>query len=99
MVGPAADRGTNDSAMISAFGLNVTTLVSNTNTSASTEESTGFGVALLDFVTELSSRQTVPHVLSMSLGSLNDASCSLLCNEVSKMGFTVQDCNNYMATQ
>ena len=92
-------EGQLDVKMITAFGLNVTTLVSNTNTSASTEESTGFGVALLDFVAELSARPTVPHVLSMSLGSLSDASCTLLCNEVSKMGFTLQECSDYMATQ
>ena len=92
-------EGQLDVRMISAFGLNVTTLVSNTNTSSSTEESTGFGVALLDFVAELSARTTVPHVLSMSLGSLSYASCSLLCNEVSKMGFTLEECNSYMATQ
>jgi tripeptidyl-peptidase-1 len=73
--------------------------VSNTNTSASTEETTGFGVALLDFVAELSARPVVPHVLSMSLGSLSDASCDLLCREVSKMGFTLQECSDYMATQ
>ena len=92
-------EGQLDVKMISAFGLNATTLVSNTNTSASTEETTGFGVALLDFVAELSARPAVPHVLSMSLGSLSDASCNLLCDEVSKMGFTRQACADYMATQ
>ena len=92
-------EGQLDVQMISAFGLNATTLVSNTNTSASTEETTGFGVALLDFAAELSARPAVPHVLSMSLGSLSDASCDLLCREVSKMGFTLQECSDYMATQ
>jgi hypothetical protein len=92
-------EGQLDVKMVSAFGLNATTLVSNTNTSASTEETTGFGVALLDFVQALSARPVVPHVLSMSLGSLSDASCRLLCAEVSKMGFTQQQCNDYMATQ
>jgi len=57
--------------MITSFGLNVSTLVSNTNTSMSTEEGKGFGLAMLDFVTELASRKTVPHVLSLSLGSLS----------------------------
>ena len=56
--------------MISAFGMNASTLVSNTNTSISTEEGDGFGLAFLDFVTELASRPVVPHVLSLSLGSL-----------------------------
>ena len=92
-------EGSLDVSMIAAFGLNATTLVSNTNTSASTEESTGFGVALLDFAAELAARPTVPHVLSMSLGSLGAASCSLLCEEVAKMGFTLQECTDYMATQ
>jgi len=92
-------EGQLDVRMITAFGLNATTLVSNTNTSTSTEETTGFGVALLDFVAELSGRPTIPHVLSMSLGSLSAASCALLCSEVSKMGFTQQECIDYMALQ
>ena len=92
-------EGQLDVKMIAAFGLNATTLVSNTNTSASTEETTGFGAALLDFVAELSARPAVPHVLSMSLGSLGAASCSLLCAEVAKMGFSLQQCGDYMATQ
>jgi hypothetical protein len=92
-------EGTLDVKMISAFGLNATTLVSNTNTSASTEETTGFGVALLDFAAELSARPAVPHVLSMSLGSLSEASCDLLCAEVATMGFTRAECDAYMATQ
>ena len=92
-------EGQLDTEMISSFGLNATVLVSNTNTSASTEETTGFGVALLDFAAQLSARPAVPHVLSMSLGSLSDASCSLLCAEVSRMGFTLQECADYMAQQ
>ncbi len=92
-------EGQLDVQMISSFGLNVTTLVSNTNTSASTEETNGFGAALLDFVADLSANASVPHILSMSLGSLSAASCDLLCDEISKMGFTVQECNAYMATQ
>lgn len=92
-------EGQLDTKMITAFGLNATTIVSNTNTSASTEETTGFGVALLDFAAELSARPTVPHILSMSLGSLSVASCTLLCTEVSKMGFTLQQCTDYMGTQ
>ena len=46
--------------MISSFGLNVTTLVTNTNTSMSTEEGEGFGLAMLDFVTSLASRAKLP---------------------------------------
>jgi hypothetical protein len=92
-------EGSLDVSMIASFGLNATALVSNTNTSASTEETTGFGVALLDFAAALAARPAVPHVLSMSLGSLGAASCSLLCAEVAKMGFTLQACTEYMATQ
>ena len=92
-------EGQLDVQMISSFGLNATTLVSNTNTSASTEETNGFGAALLDFVADLSANQSIPHILSMSLGSLSAASCNLLCDEISSMGFTLQECNDYMATQ
>ena len=67
--------------MISSFGLNVHTLVSNTNTSSSTEEGKGFGFALLDFVTSLAARKTLPQVLSISLGSLGAYSCDLLCDK------------------
>merc|ERR1712137_1518460 len=89
-------EGNLDTKMITAFGLNVTTLVSNTNTSSSTEEGEGFGQALLDFATELAQRETVPQGLSMSLGSLSPASCDLLCSEAVKMGHTDEECRAYM---
>lgn len=93
-------EGQLDVDMISAFGLNVSTLVSNTNTSASTEETTGFGAALLDFLTELAAREKVPNVLSMSLGSLSAASCDYLCTEaVETYGHTLEECQDYMAGQ
>lgn len=93
-------EGQLDVNMISAFGLNATTIVSNTNTSASTEETTGFGAALLDFLVELAARPVVPQVLSMSLGSLEAASCDLLCEQaVSQYGHTLDECESYMATQ
>jgi len=92
-------EGNLDVKMIASFGLNVETLVSNTNTSASTEEGYGFGQALLDFITELSSRKTVPQVLSMSLGSLSGASCDKLCSEAAKMGHTLKDCQDYIQNQ
>ena len=76
------------------------TLVSNTNTSVSTEESDGFGLALLDFVTGLASRKTVPHVLSLSLGSLSARSFTLLCEEAVKTGeVTLKDCESYLQQQ
>ena len=43
-------EGNLDARMISSFGLNVSTLVSNTNTSMACEEGEGFGLAMLDFV-------------------------------------------------
>jgi len=92
-------EGQLDVNMVSSFGLNVTTLVSNTNTTASTEESTGFGAALLQFLTQLANRETLPHVLSMSLGSLSGASCDLLCSEAVKAGHTMDECTSYMTTQ
>ncbi|GMI07791.1 hypothetical protein TrVE_jg6396 [Triparma verrucosa] len=92
-------EGQLDVDMISSFGLNVTTLVANTNTSASTEETTGFGAALLNFLTDLSSREEVPHVLSMSLGSLSSASCNLLCSEAAKTGIALTDCQAYISEQ
>ena len=52
-------EGNLDVEMIAAFGLNIMTVVSNTNTSSSTEEGNGFGGALLDFVTDLYARDTV----------------------------------------
>eukprot|EP00966_Prymnesium_polylepis_P297933 6883971-Prymnesium_polylepis.1 len=75
-------EGSLDVRMISSFGLNATTLVSNTNTSTSTEEGEGFGLAMLDFLSQLASRPVVPHVLSLSLGSLSPYSCNKLCDEV-----------------
>ena len=52
-------EGNLDVKMTSAFGLNVLTVVSNTNTSSATEEGNGFGEALLDFVTDLYQRSEV----------------------------------------
>lgn len=93
------EEGNLDVKMIASFGLAVETVVSNTNSSASTEEGSGFGQALLDFITELSSRKVVPQVLSMSLGSLSAASCNLLCSEAVKMGHTAKECNDYIQSQ
>ena len=92
-------EGNLDTQMITSFGLNITTVVSNTNASMSTEEGQGFGLALLDFLTELASRKTVPHVLSLSLGSLSAFSCDLLCEKAQDMGHSKEDCNAYLQTQ
>jgi hypothetical protein len=92
-------EGNLDTQMISAFGLNVSTLVSNTNTSSSTEEGFGFGQALLDFLTELAARPLLPRVLSISLGSLSASSCRILCDEAVKHGHTRAECNNFLQEQ
>lgn len=92
-------EGSLDITMIASFGLNVSTLVSNTNTSMSTEEGSGFGQAMLDFVTSLAERPQLPQVLSLSLGSLSPHSCSLLCSEAAKRGKSLADCQAYMQTQ
>lgn len=93
-------EGTLDVHMIAAMTLNASTLVSNTNTSASTEEGNGFGQAFLDFVTDLSARTTnVPQVLSLSLGSLSAYSCDLLCAKAVEKGFSLDECNAFMQKQ
>jgi len=92
-------EGNLDAKMIASFGLNVRTLVSNTNASASTEEGEGFGQALLDFVTEVATRDTLPQVLSMSLGSLGAYACDTLCSEAVKKGFTMEKCRSYLQDQ
>jgi len=48
---------------------------------------------------ELSSRDSVPHVLSMSLGSLSAASCDLLCSEAVKVGHTLEECQDFLQDQ
>jgi len=93
-------EGSLDISMIASFGMNISTLVSNTNTSMSTEEGDGFGLAFLDFLTELASRKTVPHVLSLSLGSLSAYSCELLCTKAVETGeVTLSECQAYLQTQ
>jgi tripeptidyl-peptidase-1 len=92
-------EGNLDTQMISSFGLNVHTIVSNTNTSASTEEGNGFGYALLDFLTQLSSRDQLPQVLSISLGSLGGYACNLLCEKAVEKGVSTSDCNQFLQQQ
>lgn len=92
-------EGELDVTMIASFGLNVETVASNTNTSTTTEEGQGFGQALLDFATQLAAREHVPHVLSISLGSLSALSCDLLCDEAAKRGHPRDACNDYLQKQ
>jgi hypothetical protein len=69
-------------------------MVSNTNTSQSTEEGNGFGYAFYDFVLKLSSADKVPGVLSLSLGSLSAYACENLCTKATSYGIGLSDCNN-----
>lgn len=91
-----------DTEYISGMTGNVRTLVSNTNTTASTSGSTGFGIALLHFVvSDLGTRTTdLPLVLSMSLGSLSYASCERMCSLLAKQGtYTDAQCWDYLSNQ
>ena len=93
-------EGSLDVSMISSFGMNASLLVSNTNASMSTEEGDGFGLAFLDFVTSLAAREVVPHVLSLSLGSLSPYSCQLLCVKAAATGKVGRaECDEYLQKQ
>ncbi|KJE97784.1 tripeptidyl-peptidase I [Capsaspora owczarzaki ATCC 30864] len=96
-------EGTLDCTYISGMGVGVQTLIANTDNDSSTEWGPGFGPALLNFVSTLSNQSTLPHVLSMSLGSLSWASCDTLCRDaVSNTGgkqFNYDDCIQYMQSQ
>lgn len=68
-------EGELDVSYISGMAPGVQTLVANSNISAATESGEGFGAALLAFLVELNGRERLPHVLSMSLGSLSFGAC------------------------
>lgn len=89
-----------DVSYSTGIGNGVFAMVSNTNTSMSTEEGDGFGYAFLDFVVQLASAPSVPGGLSLSLGSLSAYSCSQLCTVASqKYGVGLTDCQNYLQQQ
>lgn len=93
-------EGELDVSYIAAFAPGVKTLVANPNISAATESGEGFGAALLAFLVELNGRDTVPYVLSMSLGSLSFGSCDKMCTALaSKGGHTYKACWSYLQTQ
>jgi tripeptidyl-peptidase I len=93
-------EGELDVSYIAAMAPGVKTLVANTNTSAATESGEGFGAALLAFLVELNGRDTVPNVLSMSLGSLSFGSCDKMCSALSKKGgHSYSSCWAYLQTQ
>ena len=92
-------EGTLDATCITSMGLGVRTLVANTNATNTTEETFGFGWALLDFARALAGG-ALPTVVSMSLGSLSYDSCSILCETLAnETEFTQADCAAYMAQQ
>jgi len=69
-------EGTLDVESITGIATHITTYVANTDTSADTESSDGFGDALLHFLSDFrakwdSNRDAMPKVISMSLGSLS----------------------------
>ena len=95
------DEGTLDTTYISTFGKGVRTVVSNTNTSAATEEGEGQGIATLVFMEELAARPaaTLPLVLSLSLGSLSSHACADLCARVATHtsgAVSAAQCHDYL---
>ena len=104
------DEGSLDATYISTFGKGVRTLVSNTNTSKSTEEGEGQGSALLQFLNALSKRQggpgdgyagsNFPLVLSLSLGSLSSFSCANFCTTLAATtSHTYAQCHTFLQSQ
>jgi len=92
-------EGSLDTQLISSMGEHVPTIVSNTNTSMETEEGQGFGWALLNFLIDMNNRDSVPTVLSMSLGSLSYHSCDAMCQYVYSQGGSYEMCGAYLQKQ
>jgi len=109
-------EGSLDASYITAFAPGVSTLVVNSNTSMTTEEGLGFGYAFSEFLFYLGSlsspysplrghQQTgpqfaLPHVLSLSLGSLSWDSCNMMCTMLAnRTKYTMKQCVDYMQTQ
>lgn len=89
-----------DVSYSTGIGNGVYLMVSNTNTSGSTEEGNGFGYAFYDFALTLSAMPQVPGVVSLSLGSLSAYSCNTLCQKASsEYGIDLNDCNSYLQQQ
>jgi len=77
-------EGSLDVQMISGIATKIITYVANTDNSADTESSDGFGDALLQFLISFRNKYendyvNMPKVISISLGSLSFSSCDLLC--------------------
>jgi len=92
-------EGSLDVQMITGIARKMITYVANTDNSADTESSDGFGDALLQFLVSFRTKyeddyDNMPKVISISLGSLSFASCDLLCNNSIKIDNTIKydDC-------
>jgi hypothetical protein len=99
-------EATLDVQVITGVGRSCHTTVANTNNTRSTEESYGFGYAFLDFLVKLNAVTTsaneLPHVVSLSLGSLSFGSCNLLCAQAVKRSndsVSKEQCEAFMKTQ
>ncbi|KAL6049457.1 Peptidase S53 domain-containing protein [Balamuthia mandrillaris] len=93
-------EATLDVSYITALAPGVKTIVSNTNNTPSTEEGQGFGAAMVYFLSDLASRESVPYVLSLSLGSLSWDSVDLMCSKVQETGqFSYKECMEYLQQQ
>lgn len=82
--------------------MGVRTIVSNTNTSSSTEEGDGQGAATVYFMESLADRpaKDLPLVLSLSLGSITFGACDQLCKVLaSTTSHTYTECYNYLQDQ
>jgi subtilase family serine protease len=99
-VGKNFVEGMLDVSYITAMAPGVRTIVANTNATASTEAGEDFGTAMLSFLTMLSGRFELPHVLSLSLGSLSFGACDKVCSALAaKGGHTYPQCWDYLQTQ
>lgn len=92
-------EGTLDTQYISGIATNTNTQVFNSNNSATTEFSYGFGYAMLEFTKAFNQGTNPPLILSISLGSLSFGSCNLLCTEAAKHGITKEQCLAYAGKQ
>eukprot|EP01028_Stygiella_incarcerata_P011034 TRINITY_DN603_c0_g8_i1.p1 TRINITY_DN603_c0_g8~~TRINITY_DN603_c0_g8_i1.p1 ORF type:complete len:578 (+),score=153.38 TRINITY_DN603_c0_g8_i1:184-1917(+) len=96
-------EATLDVTYITSIGQGIPTIISNTNDSHSTEETTGFGTAFLKFLVDLGERpdEKLPLVLSFSLGSLSYDACNMLCTLIHNYlpGATQKECEEYISEQ
>jgi len=92
-------EGCLDAEYLTGTGNGIKTIISNSNTSKDAEEGLGYGRSLLTFATELTNSDSIPHVLSLSIGSLSFASCAKLCDLVQAEGSSGYDhCWTYLTT-